>query len=127
MDQYRNVHTLLRDFNDELDLYNQTGHLIQLLNDWKPPPGADLPRMMVGLGQAMADAKMWAQVRGSFLCSHTAQPSRDGCRHPKACLAMAAAERLGVCAGRACARQQLQHLSCQCTVRVGASVGVLIS
>ena len=59
----RNVHTLLRDFHDELDLYNLTGHLIELLNGWQPPEGADLPGMMVDIGQAMADAKMWAQVR----------------------------------------------------------------
>lgn len=62
MDQFRNAHTLLRDFNDELPLYNQTGGLIELLNAWRPPAGADLPAMMVHLGQAMADAQMWAQV-----------------------------------------------------------------
>ena len=62
------MHTLLRDFNDELDLYNLTGHLIELLNKWQPPAGADLPRMMVDLGQVLADAKMWAQVRTPATC-----------------------------------------------------------
>ena len=72
VDQFRNAHTLLHDFLDELDLYNRTGPLVQLLHGWKPAPGADLPGMMVDLAQTMAGAGMWAQVGPSVMCDAAA-------------------------------------------------------
>ncbi len=71
VDQHRNAHTLLRDFGEELDLYSQAGDLMQLLIEWHPAAGADLPKMMVDLADAMVAAKMWAQVG---LCSSCALP-----------------------------------------------------
>ena len=62
VDQHRNAHTLLRDFGEELDLYSQAGDLMQLLTEWRPAAGADLPKMMVDLADAMVAAKMWAQA-----------------------------------------------------------------
>ena len=51
VDQFRNVHTLMKDFLDEDDLYKKAGELVQFLVDWKPSARADLPTMMVELAQ----------------------------------------------------------------------------
>jgi hypothetical protein len=82
VDQYRNVHTLLRDFVDEQPLYNLTGGLIELLSTWRPPAGADLPAMMVHLGQAMADAEMWAQGDADLMAAWTADLQAVGYTFP---------------------------------------------
>jgi hypothetical protein len=82
VDQYRNVHTLLRDFVDEQPLYNLTGGLIELLSTWQPPRGSDLPAMMVHLGQAMADAGMWAQGDADLMAAWTADLQAVGYTFP---------------------------------------------
>ncbi len=51
VNQFRNVHTLMRDFLDEDDLYKRAGALVQFLIDWRPSAGADLPIMMEELAQ----------------------------------------------------------------------------
>ena len=51
VNQFRNPHTLMKDFLDEDDLYKRAGDLVQFLMDWKPSAGADLPTMMVELAQ----------------------------------------------------------------------------
>ena len=51
VNQFRNPHTLMKDFVDEDDLYKRAGDLVQFLIAWKPSAGADLPAMMVELAQ----------------------------------------------------------------------------
>ena len=82
VDQYRNVRTLLRDFNDEQDVYNLTGHLIELLNSWRPPSGADLPAMMLDLANTMVGAKMWAQGDADLMAAWTADLQAVGYTFP---------------------------------------------
>lgn len=62
MNQLRNAHNLMRDFEEENPLYNQAGALAELLNAWVAPPGSDLPTLMTSLAQKMAYEKMWEQV-----------------------------------------------------------------
>ena len=51
VDQFRNPHTLMRDFKDEIDLYNKGAEIVDFLIKWRPAPGSDLPAMMVQLAQ----------------------------------------------------------------------------
>ena len=51
VDQFRNVHTLTKDFLDEDDLYKKAGSIVDFLIAWRPSPGASLPTMMVELAQ----------------------------------------------------------------------------
>ena len=51
VDQFRNPHTLLKDFIDEDDLYKKAGSLVDFLIAWRPSAGASLPAMMVELAQ----------------------------------------------------------------------------
>ena len=67
VNQFRNAHNLMRDFHDEIPLYELAGNLVALLNAWEPPAGADLPKLMVALAQKMANEKMWEQVRNPSL------------------------------------------------------------
>ena len=60
VDQFRNPHTLMKDFLDEDDLYKRAGDLVAFLIAWKPSTGATLSIMMIEL----------AQVRTSFLYFH---------------------------------------------------------
>jgi len=60
VNQFRNPHTLMKDFLDEDDLYKRAGDLVEFLIAWKPSAGATLSIMMVEL----------AQVRTSFLHFH---------------------------------------------------------
>ncbi len=60
VDQFRNPHTLMKDFLDEDDLYKRAGDLVEFLIAWKPSAGATLPIMMVDL----------AQVRNPFSSFH---------------------------------------------------------
>lgn len=62
VNQFRNAHNLMRDFHDEIPLYELAGDLVALLNAWQPPAEADLPALMTALAQKMADEKMWEQV-----------------------------------------------------------------
>ncbi|CAL5222166.1 g4491 [Coccomyxa viridis] len=59
VDQFRNPHTLTKDFLDEDDLYKKAGSIVDFLIAWRPSAGASLPAMMVELAQAMADNKFW--------------------------------------------------------------------
>ncbi len=54
VDQFRNPHTLMRDFRDEIDLYNKGGQIVDFLIKWRPAPGSDLPAMMVQIAQVAA-------------------------------------------------------------------------
>ena len=58
VDQFRNPHTLTKDFLDEDDLYKKAGSIVDFLIAWRPSQGASLPTMMVEL----------AQVRDSSCC-----------------------------------------------------------
>ena len=51
MDQFRNAHTLTKDFLDEDDLYKKAGSIVDFLIAWNPTAGASLPTMMVELAQ----------------------------------------------------------------------------
>lgn len=63
VNQLRNAHNLMRDFQEEQSLYIQAGKLVDILNDWKPPAQSSLPQMMTSLAQRMADENLWEQVR----------------------------------------------------------------
>jgi hypothetical protein len=54
VDQFRNPHTLMRDFKDEIDLYEKGGQIVDFLVKWRPSPGSDLPTMMVDLAKVCA-------------------------------------------------------------------------
>ena len=51
VDQFRNPHTLTKDFLDEDDLYKKAGSIVEFLLAWQPSAGASLPTMMVELAQ----------------------------------------------------------------------------
>jgi hypothetical protein len=82
VDQYRNAHNLLRDFRDELPLYELAGPLVKLLNEWQAPAGADLPGLMKNLAQAMADAKMWEQGDADLMAAWVADLQAIGYAFP---------------------------------------------
>lgn len=83
VDQYRNAHNLLRDFKDELPLYELAGKLVKLLDEWRAPAGADLPSLMTGLAQAMADAKMWEQGDAELMAAWVADLKAVGYTFPE--------------------------------------------
>ena len=64
VNQFRNPHTLMKDFLDEDDLYKRAGDLVQFLIKWKPFAGADLPAMMVELAKVCWNQPQWRT------CSH---------------------------------------------------------
>ena len=51
VDQFRNPHTLTKDFLDEDDLYKKAGSIVDFLVAWRPSAGASLPAMMDELAQ----------------------------------------------------------------------------
>ena len=75
VNQFRNPHTLMKDFLDEDDLYKRAGDLVHFLIDWKPSADVDLPTMMVEL------AKVW--LSGSM--PHPCLCSAGGIGHHKRC------------------------------------------
>ena len=60
VEQHRNVHNILLDFQDEADLYNKAGKLLDFLAAWQGT-GATLPQRMVELADAMASANFWGK------------------------------------------------------------------
>lgn len=74
VNQHRNAHNLIRDFEEELPLYKQAGALVELLNAWVAPQGSDLSGAMISLAQEMADEKMWEQVRHFNTCVEHKNP-----------------------------------------------------
>ncbi|KFH66404.1 hypothetical protein MVEG_06929 [Podila verticillata NRRL 6337] len=56
VDQIRNAHNYLDDFNDELRIYNQTAKFIDFLDSWKST-SKDLEDRIVDLMKAMAENK----------------------------------------------------------------------
>ena len=83
VDQYRNAHNLMRDFKDELPLYELAGGLVKLLNDWRAPAGADLPRLMIDIARAMADAKMWERGDADLMAAWVSDLKAIGYKFPK--------------------------------------------
>ena len=70
VNQFRNPHTLMKDFLDEDDLYKRAGDLVQFLIDWKPSTGADLPIMMIELAQVRFSSSLLLAVHGEVQVSH---------------------------------------------------------
>ena len=58
VEQHRNAHDYLLDFEDELDLYLKAEHLIRFLQQWK----SDSPKLeerILALSKAMVEKKFW--------------------------------------------------------------------
>lgn len=60
VEQHRNVHNILSDFVDEIDLYSKAGLLVQFLLAWKSS-ASSLPQRMVEVAEAMAETGFWGQ------------------------------------------------------------------
>lgn len=58
--QHRNVHTLMRDFLDELELYYDAGRLVDFLIGWQMQ-ATSFPEGLVLLSRAMASEGFWMQ------------------------------------------------------------------
>jgi hypothetical protein len=60
VEQHRNIHTLVHDFGEELDLYRDAGRLVDFLHAWEFK-GSHFPDAIQSLSRAMADEGFWGE------------------------------------------------------------------
>jgi hypothetical protein len=60
VEQHRNIHTLVHDFEEERDLYNDAGRLVDFLRAWEFK-GNHFPDALQTLSPAMAEEGFWGQ------------------------------------------------------------------
>ena len=64
--QFRNAHSYLKDFKDEMDLYLKAGNLVKLLTDWKCARNS-LVECGSELAYAMAGQGMWNAAEAEMI------------------------------------------------------------
>jgi hypothetical protein len=79
--QERNQHNLLRDFEDEQDLYLKSGRLIQFLLNWKSE-GSNLSDSMIHLTRALVNAGFLGKAEITMLQAWISDLTKLGYRFP---------------------------------------------
>ncbi len=112
--QFRNPHTLMKDFLDEDDLYKRAGDLVQFLIDWKPSAGADLPIMMKELAQVRLSSPVLPAVSRKVHASNLQTCTSHAFMHFYSTQVQACVW----CSGKACS------LCRQCSRRISGGKGM---
>jgi len=80
--QERNVHNYLKDFEDEIMLYEQTGRLIKFLLKWKPK-SEKIEEMMKELTKEMGKEGFWKEEEEKIMEAWIEDLKKIGYEYPK--------------------------------------------